>query len=313
MKMRHTLLLQFFLVSLAFSQTIVNRELSSRERMLLENRKKVQTKVTLNATEYWAGETYAAEFSVTNPTQNPLEIPDPSPEQGYGFDLLRFNDQKPKPGEPPAEFEVLAAHPYSDRMPTVVDGPSVVLQPGQSLRIQIDSRIHSYRSDDGGVSGIPDRTGKYRLVYSYWPRASADFHVVAPTLEQFEELQLLIPLEGREGGTPNGRPFIAQRYVYGYVLSVDNVRYLAITPSWSTSPLREIPDRTRPANDIMISNLSPYIRLQRVDNLEGPIRLSANLNDEVSIIWPERGGREQLLRVNQCYKPERRQCPNSGN
>jgi hypothetical protein len=148
---RRILLLQLFLVSLAFSQAIVlNREFTTRERMLLANRRKVQTKVTLNATEYWAGETYSAEFSVTNPTQGPLEIPDPSQEQGYGFDLLRFNDQKPKPGEPPAEFQVLAAHPYSDRVPAVVDGPSVVLQPGQSFRIQIDSRIHSYRSDDRG-------------------------------------------------------------------------------------------------------------------------------------------------------------------
>jgi hypothetical protein len=197
-------------------------------------------------------------------------------------------------------------------VPAVVDGPSVVLQPGQSFRIQIDSRIHSYRSDDGGISGIPDRTGKYRLVYSYWPRASTDFHVIAPALEQFEELQLLTPLEGREGGTPNGRPFIARRYVYGYVLSVDNIRYVAITPTWSTSPLREIPDRSHPADYNTMVGLSPYIRLQRVDNLDGPIRLSANLNDEVSIIWPERGGREQLLRVNQCYKPERQQCPQPG-
>ena len=123
---------------------------------------------------------------------------------------MRFNEGKPKPGEPFEQFEALSPHPLSLQSPRY-DGLTVVLQPGQTIRILTETR-----SLTGGYHvplNIPARAGRYRIVYSYWPKASADFLVVAPVVEQIDAVELMTPLEGQEGGT--GKHIIASRLFMG--------------------------------------------------------------------------------------------------
>jgi hypothetical protein len=137
---------------------------------------KLRTRLFLDRKIYMPGELAIVTIRVTNPTGEPLEIPDPFHKWSGGLDLMR---RVTPPGNGPG-FAYTSPHPYSGMSNRDDVLPRVIINPGQTLS-------ESYRTDaplflnqpalPGGT--MPHTPGKYLIVYSYDTRAEVNFEVIS--------------------------------------------------------------------------------------------------------------------------------------
>jgi len=245
---------------------------------------KLRVRLSLDHEIYMPGELATVTIGVTNPTAEPLLVPDPFNKLSGGLDLMR----RTIPAGNGPDLAYTSPHPYSG-MPNRDDSlPNVRINPGQTLS-------KSYRTDaplflnQPVLPGdtMPRTPGRYLIFHSYDPRAGADFEVVRPKIEALQSLRLpdeIVP--GQAAHT---------HVVHVFVLANgEDQRFLFRTlGQWETG-YRFVTALGSPLADFDIDTLAPYLRVAALD---GPIRnLQLELGPRANIIvrWTQ-GDQKSLV------------------
>jgi len=195
---------------------------------LLNNRLKAVTTLRLDRDAYFPGEIATLTITVTNPTNEPLEIPAPFEPTSSGIDLM--GKDTPQARELGVEYWYLAPHRFSD-FPTRLDTGSIVLHPAVRLErtVRSDEKHFGYYRWFGHRGAVPATPGEYRVEFSYDTRVHVDFRVVQPEMTQF----VAAPLPAL-GGTDREAP---RGYMHAFVLAFGgryaicrNVQATALNP-----------------------------------------------------------------------------------
>jgi hypothetical protein len=255
---------------------------------------KLRVRLSLDHEIYMPGELATVTIGVTNPTVEPLQVPDPFNKLSGGLDLMR----RVIPAGNGPDLVYMSPHPYSG-MPNRDDGlPNVPINPGQTL-------TKSYRSDaplflnQPALPGdtMPRTPGEYLIVHSYDPRAGADFEVVRPKIEALQSLRLpdeIVP--GQAAHT---------HVVHVFVLANgEDQRFLFRTlGQWETGSRFVTPLGSQLA-DFDIDTLAPYLRVAALDGPIRNLRLELGQTGNIIVHWTQ--GDDQKSLVLEPEPPARR-------
>jgi len=250
------------------------------------SKSKLRTRLSLDHEIYMPGELATVTIRVTNPTDQPLQVPDPFDKFSGGLDLMRTV----APAGNGSGLAYVSPHPYSARPNGDDSLPRLFINPGQTL-------TKSYRTDTplflnqsalpGGT--IPRKPGKYTIFYSYDPSDGVDFEVINPKLEALQSLRLpdeVVP----------GQDRVRTHLVHVFVLARgDDQRFLFRTLGQWDTDYRFVTPIGSPLADFDLDTLSPY---RRAATLDGPIRnLRLELGPKGSIIahWTQGDDSKSLV------------------
>jgi hypothetical protein len=254
---------------------------------------KLQTTISLDRSVYAPKEVAMITVSFHNPTSATLDVVAPF-SASEGFDLFeKDSDYAKRLG---IEYPPMSPHPYSAHRPWS-DAPSLHLAPGETFSKTIRSDLRTASELLVFPKGtVPPKPGRYRISYSYDPRAQVEFNVFEPTFERFVTLALAKErVEWRNSERDSGMREITH-YVHVFVLADGNRRFIFRT-------LRSISPREKPTTllgKILTAGDVQSFSLERVAEVDGPVtgvEIDPPSGGSIAIHWADRFGKWQEMRV----------------
>jgi len=133
--------------------------------------------LTLDRATYLPAETCSLTLTISNPTPNVLQIPDPLNYRGASFDLWSKEPRwKTVWG---SEWGSMSPNPNASRDPQ----PPIVAVPAGDKITKTFSSADRSAMDTFRMEAVPSYPGQFRLVFNYPKAPYVEFRVVPATLE----------------------------------------------------------------------------------------------------------------------------------
>ena len=278
---RQTILVVLLVASIRVDAQIKLEEPTS---LAVQNINKLEMTLTLDHAVYVPGEVMIFTVSVRNPTSQSLEIPNPFWPKRAGIDLLEKDSERAR--ELHVEYMYLSPHPSSDFSPR--DDEKTLLQPFQTI-------TESIRSDEVVFSSgpvlprmaAPDRPGAYRVIYSYAPRAHADFTVAQPILERFTSIAFKAGERKNEQGKTE--PVLQKINAIALAVGKQHLVLLTLLPTIRYPSIKTPIGGEWTNSDAM--NFSPYERVAELTEPVTALELAPSTNaGKVLVRWSSASG-----------------------